>query len=327
MTAPIKNPYPGARPLTEDFGNVLIGRDAERDALCSTGPTVPLVEVIGPSGIGKSSLVRAGFADKLDNSDGLIVRTFSSWNRAPQGSWNDAKSGLPALAWYASVLHHTLAKSSPKDNHSQKRINRALVGLPSHIEEPFEFIDGVQSRLGSDLVVIFDQLEELFRGDPASGQKFLQKVKEIVEYFPYGYTQVVSLREEYGHRLRIIESLSRNLWDRFLVNEIDVDFISEFVTRPLEVDSRGITASDDLVERIASAWRLARESGKTQFGDDMIDERQIGMLQLQGFLFLMFEKIKPAPGSKITAEDVATALGFSWPEDGQRADRFLAIRN
>lgn len=64
-------PYPGLEAFTEDDGGVFFGRDREiRDLVGRLNPSAParahrFVAVIGPSGSGKSSLVRAGLLPAL----------------------------------------------------------------------------------------------------------------------------------------------------------------------------------------------------------------------------------------------------------------------
>lgn len=55
-----RSPYPGLRSFTEDEAHVFFGREAEVEALWSRILHQPLLAVMGPSGAGKTSFVRAG---------------------------------------------------------------------------------------------------------------------------------------------------------------------------------------------------------------------------------------------------------------------------
>nr|WP_063829149.1 AAA family ATPase [Streptomyces sp. SID7815] len=74
-------PYPGLEAFTEDDGGVFFGRDREiRDLVGRLNPSAParahrFVAVIGPSGSGKSSLVRAGLLPALRRRRGRWVIT------------------------------------------------------------------------------------------------------------------------------------------------------------------------------------------------------------------------------------------------------------
>ena len=55
-----RSPYPGLRAFTEQDAAVFFGREDEVAALWARIRTRPLLAVIGPSGAGKTSFLRAG---------------------------------------------------------------------------------------------------------------------------------------------------------------------------------------------------------------------------------------------------------------------------
>ncbi len=59
------NPFRGLAPFTEDQADSFFGRDDEAEALIDRIRTNPMVVVAGPSGVGKSSFVRAGVLPRL----------------------------------------------------------------------------------------------------------------------------------------------------------------------------------------------------------------------------------------------------------------------
>lgn len=63
---PPRCPFPGMRAYGREDREDFVGRDLEVEALAATLETSPRVCVIGPSGSGKSSLVLAGVAPRLD---------------------------------------------------------------------------------------------------------------------------------------------------------------------------------------------------------------------------------------------------------------------
>jgi len=72
---PNRSPYPGLRRLDTDHAAVFFGRDPER-ALCLerlAGPRPAPLLVSGPSGSGKSSLIRAGVLPRLALQEGTLV--------------------------------------------------------------------------------------------------------------------------------------------------------------------------------------------------------------------------------------------------------------
>ena len=58
-------PYPGLRPFESHEGVIFFGRETHTDALVDLLEREHFLAVIGPSGLGKSSLVRAGLLPAL----------------------------------------------------------------------------------------------------------------------------------------------------------------------------------------------------------------------------------------------------------------------
>ena len=56
----IKNPFPGLRPFETEEYRLFFGREGQSDALISRLQQSHFLAVVGTSGSGKSSLVRAG---------------------------------------------------------------------------------------------------------------------------------------------------------------------------------------------------------------------------------------------------------------------------
>ena len=74
------NPYPGARPLRAEDAGVLVGRAADLARFRSAVADVPLVAVLGKSGVGKSSLICAGLCgESFLKESGLIVGRVAEW--------------------------------------------------------------------------------------------------------------------------------------------------------------------------------------------------------------------------------------------------------
>jgi len=66
-------PYRGLEPFGEEHTEFFFGRDAEVEVLAAAVADHPLVAVVGPSGVGKSSLVGAGLVPRLRASGARIA--------------------------------------------------------------------------------------------------------------------------------------------------------------------------------------------------------------------------------------------------------------
>lgn len=70
---PLRNPFPGLASFDREDARLYFGRAAEIDALVEQLRTRPLTPLTGPSGVGKSSVVRAGLLPRLEQSGRWIA--------------------------------------------------------------------------------------------------------------------------------------------------------------------------------------------------------------------------------------------------------------
>src|SRR4051794_28462604 len=156
VTGPIwsGSPYPGLRPFTTEEVAIFFGHGREVDALVARlrDPAQRFLAVVGASGTGKSSLVRAGLLPRL--ADGAIegsrhwrVLTFTP------GAVSD--DPLTALAVELGDMLPSTRKQKPAE------IAKALAALPQHLSRYAEEILAAQP-VGAVLVLFVDQFEELF---------------------------------------------------------------------------------------------------------------------------------------------------------------------
>jgi WD40 repeat protein len=67
-----RNPYPGGRPFSEDEAGFFFGREQEIEAVLKALNERNIVFVIGPSGVGKTSLVNCGVLSQVRGRTGLF---------------------------------------------------------------------------------------------------------------------------------------------------------------------------------------------------------------------------------------------------------------
>lgn len=149
------NPYRGLRKFTENDAEFFFGRNAAIQSLLNTaqylvntgtGPQIPnLMAVLGPSGSGKSSLVRAGLIPALRN--GSIPNS----NRWPIKVILPGAHPLDALAAAFAGNANRNQPQIKKALHADKKTLHRLTGevLANQPEDAF-------------LVLVIDQFEELF---------------------------------------------------------------------------------------------------------------------------------------------------------------------
>jgi hypothetical protein len=144
------SPYPGLSPYDEGDAGRFFGRRRERDLVIADLLTSRLTVLYGPSGVGKSSLLRAAVLPRLRRGEGLpaggsprTVAVVDGWREDPAGAV------LGAVA-------------------------EATGGEPAEERKPFdEAIAVLVERSGGILLLVLDHFEEYFlyhggRDDPVS---------------------------------------------------------------------------------------------------------------------------------------------------------------
>ena len=141
-------PYPGLRAFSRDEADLFFGRDAETDRILGILMRSRFLGVLGTSGSGKSSLVRAGLFQALEAGLG---------SAGPAWQIVDIRPGARPFARLAGAL----AKASSDSNGA---------GEPEHIEEGLrrgprsivEWCEAGHLQPGTNLLILIDQFEELF---------------------------------------------------------------------------------------------------------------------------------------------------------------------
>ena len=85
----ISAPYPGLRPFERHEDILFFGRDEQVDQLLDKLADTHFLAVLGTSGSGKSSLVKAGLLPALDS--GYMAGAGARW--ATAGRWTGSPSG------------------------------------------------------------------------------------------------------------------------------------------------------------------------------------------------------------------------------------------
>ncbi len=176
------NPFPGLRPFESNETHLFFGRDGQSEELLRRLRRTRFLAVVGTSGSGKSSLVRAGLLPALQG--GLMASAGSDWRIAIMRPGSDP---LGNLARALSVLGQRDEKndeesseesSEKKDEKRDEKsvvmqtvlaetaLRRSSLGLVEFVSHARTKLDEHGEKLFPDyenLLVVVDQFEELFR--------------------------------------------------------------------------------------------------------------------------------------------------------------------
>jgi tetratricopeptide (TPR) repeat protein len=152
----ITNPFPGLRPFETDEYRLFFGREGQSDALIERLQRARFLAVVGTSGSGKSSLVRAGLLPALRG--GMMAGAGAGWRVAVMRPGHDPIGNLARELAGEGVLAELGAGLARAEGEAvvEATLRRGSLGL----------VDAVrQARIGAHekLLVVVDQFEELFR--------------------------------------------------------------------------------------------------------------------------------------------------------------------
>lgn len=149
------NPFPGLRPFLLEDSPLFFGRDGLSAELLSRLSEARFLAVIGTSGSGKSSLVRAGLLPLLRG--GFMGEAGSDWRVAVMRPGNGPIAELARALNEPDVLGLTIADNAEAQYTIIHETLRGTTGLVQIVRQA-----GLAER-EENLLVVVDQFEELFR--------------------------------------------------------------------------------------------------------------------------------------------------------------------
>ena len=172
----VQNPYPGLRPFEQEDSDFFFGRESHTEELLRRLGSARFVAVVGTSGSGKSSLVRAGLLPALY---GDMLAAGSHWSIAIFRPGDDPIKAM------AGELHRKIPLSNGEGNDDFHRtmlettLRRSSYGL-------LEAAAQAKLKERENLLLIVDQFEEVFRfqdqaANPSATDESAAFVKLLLE--------------------------------------------------------------------------------------------------------------------------------------------------
>jgi DNA-binding winged helix-turn-helix (wHTH) protein len=176
-----RNPYPGLAPFTEADAEHFFGRESEITALWRRITVRRLLAVIGPSGIGKSSLLRAGVAPRAPPGWRVVVLT---------------PGENPALS---------LARALAPDHAGDPRAVARRVGF-SDPDSALATVSRWRERF-DEAVLVVDQFEELFTlSAPEAQASFVELLRRLVDAADIHV--VLAMRDDFFHHCQRFDRIA-----------------------------------------------------------------------------------------------------------------------
>ena len=147
-------PYPGLRPFRRDEVDVFFGREEQIDKLLAMLGRHRFLAVVGESGCGKSSLVRAGMIPALET--GLLAAAGARWRVARTRPGEAPLRSLAASLLDPAALGLERAGQPAAEAFLYATLRRGPLGLA-------EALADTPLPPRTQLLVLVDQFEEIFR--------------------------------------------------------------------------------------------------------------------------------------------------------------------
>ena len=255
----VDRPFPGLRPYAFEDSQFYFGREDQIYSLYRLLDRSRFVAVVGSSGSGKSSLVRAGLSPLLD------AETKQAGGRSWR--WVEMRPGDAPLSSLSGALAKLLPKAEDDVGRAVNAARRERIGFALR-QSSFglvEALDKIEGLGESSFVLVVDQFEELFRyAAPAASHRsgpgaetlwrddaahFVQLLLEISRDRTRAVQVIITMRSDFiGDCARfhgLPEAVSAT---QFLVPSLTRDQREEVIRKPIE--KAGATIEPTLVERL-----------------------------------------------------------------------------
>mgnify|MGYP003287936527 CR=1 FL=1 len=219
---PAPAPFKGLMPFGEEDAMFFFGREIEQRIIMANLLAYPLTVLYGATGVGKSSVLRAGVAHQLHQ----------------QASRNVAESGKPLLA--AAVVNNW---RDPPLGTIRQAVEEALADVyPKALRrrDPKNLASALRvwaQRIEGPVLVILDQFEEyfLYQAEEDGPRSFAQVFPRIVNANDIRANILVAIREDAMTWLDRFKSTLPNLFENYLrIRHLDKASATRAITGPIE---------------------------------------------------------------------------------------------
>jgi hypothetical protein len=237
---PGRSPFPGLEPFDWQDAAVFFGREQEIRRLIQLLTSTLLrgpgrfVAIAGPSGSGKSSLLRAGLLPRL-------ARLADHWVIVPP-----MQPGRQPVQSLARSLQAAF-RAAGHERTWTGLLDRLDQGPPSFIELGYELGDAT-GKAGRSVLLVIDQAEELVtRSGPHAQEQFLALVRGALREDSPMWA-IATLRAEFLSRAPDRAGLAEAIDDPLLIEPLSRARLPEVIQRPAQ--RAGLDFAPGLVQRM-----------------------------------------------------------------------------
>src|SRR5262245_28996000 len=246
-----RSPYQGLIPYGEQDAPFFFGREKEARLIVANLFASALTLLYGASGVGKSSVLRAGVAHQLKHREDLVVVVFNSWQSNPANDLTHAISDRIRLA----------------DPEASRRIMRRMPSGTTISLDDYLLI--CAEELERRLMVILDQFEEYFLYHPVDDEFATAFIKAVTSpRLPLSF--LISIREDFYAKLDRFEGRIPSLYENYLrIEHLDRTSARTAIEKPIGEYNRRYTSNRQftLEPELVSAVLSQVETGQVIIGE------------------------------------------------------------
>jgi hypothetical protein len=291
----VRIPWPGPRPYDEHEWREYFGRGKEITDLVERVRGERLTVLLGGSGSGKTSLIRAGVVANIRN-ERYLGGDRSFWPVLLLRRWGSRRDSSLELNLFRQVekaiepIEKWVARRGKKQADEDATLLRSVVaegfpdskakrGLVQLMEALTRSQAGNSEHAG--VILVFDQFEELLRSSERARVEILRIIGDLFES-KAPIRILLSMRQEYRQSLRELEVLIGGLRDRSVhLEELDVPSIREVIGG---VSGGGdFLITTEVVDSIVE-WLGVQKQGSPREGAKSKEAARPDLLRLQSVL-------------------------------------------
>jgi hypothetical protein len=220
-----RSPYQGLDPFDEKDADFFFGREKETRLIIANLFASPLTILYGASGVGKSSVLRAGVVYQLHQRDDILVVVFRAWQGDPI---SDLKMAITNEA---------------------SRVTDGIRPPPDSLPRA-EYLSAWTQKLNRRIMLIFDQFEEYFLYHPQD-DAFADEFPKIVTQRDLPISFLIAIREDSITKLDRFKGRIPGLFDNYLrLEHLDRQAATAAIVEPVKTYNRlqGDTEIENHVE-------------------------------------------------------------------------------